>query len=258
MNLTKRNMFFAVVSVLLMLSCPVSIAWAQAVGNEKPQAPAKSTVSAQPHSGDSPDLLRETQLTVQEPGYAGLVWWIPFEFWQHAMTDRGLSPDEADKNFAALKDYIVIGTFAAKVGGLGGMDFIPPAELEKNIFVRAASGDEFAIVTDPAQDAKNLAAMMKPMLASAMGKAGENFDVLFFPARDKHGNIIADAQQKGTFSIVLKNIVGVPESVYEWRLPLTSVSPPKFCPVGKERVNANWHFCPWHGVALNKSADAQK
>ena len=133
------------------------------------------------------------------------------------------------------------------------MDFLPNTELRKNVFLRFA-GDDYSVVQEPSQEAKNLSAILKPVLSAALGKAGENFELLFFPAQNRTGATIADARDKGTFSVVLKNLVGVPESVYQWRLPLTSISPPKFCPVGKERVNANWDYCPWHGVSLNPTA----
>lgn len=148
----------------------------------------------------------------------------------------------------------MVGVFAAKVSGLGGFEFVPVADLHSSVVVRDAEGNDYAAVGEPAADAKNLAAALKPMLANAMGKAGENFELLFFPNQSRKGSVIADATKKGGFSIVLKKIAGVPESRYEWRLPLTSISPPRFCPVGKEQVHANWDYCPWHGVALNSTS----
>ena len=214
-------------------------------------APALGTSAALPHTPDSPDLLRETQLGVSENGYTGLVWWIPFEFWAHSAEKRGESPQRAAETFKALKQYIVVGVFVAKISGLGSFDFVPAADLEAGVVVRDADGNDYAAVREPDTDATNLAAALKPMLANAMGKAGQNFELLFFANRSKKGTAIADATQKGRFSIVLKKIAGVPESRYEWRLPLTSILPPKFCPVGKEQVHADWDYCPWHGVALN-------
>lgn len=196
-------------------------------------------------------MLRETQLGIREKDHTGLVWWVPYEFWEQAAQKRGVSSPQAGETFKALKDYVVLGIFVAKISALGSFEFVSGPEIAKHTLVRDANNVDYAAVQDPAQDAKNLAAMMKPLLASALGKAGENFELLFFPAHTKTGAVIADAQQKGRFSVVLKDIAGVPESVYEWRLPLTSVTTPKYCPKGQERVNANWEFCPWHGAPLN-------
>ena len=61
----------------------------------RPQGPtatassAGDTSLAPPHTPDSPNLLRETQLTVTENGHTGLVWWIPFEFWLNSAQERG-------------------------------------------------------------------------------------------------------------------------------------------------------------------------
>lgn len=211
-------------------------------------APEKS--SPEPFTSDTPDLIRETQLGVRHAGYSGLVWWIPFEFWQKSGAERGVAPEKMEQAFGKLRDYTVVCVFAAKVSALGAFDFFPAEDIQKNTILRDASGNEYAYIKEPAQDAKNLAAIIKPVLSAAIGKAGENMQILFFPSRTKDGAMIADATHKGQFSIVLRNIIGETDTVYVWRLPLTSVSAPKYCPVGKERVNLNWEYCPWHGVAL--------
>ena len=228
-----------------------------APGSASKTTEAKSRVPVV-HTADTLDILRETQLTVAEESYLGLIWWIPFEFWQQAAAKNGVTPEQSEKQFGVLRNYTIVGSFVAKVSSLGAFDFVPAEGLQKSIVLRDSSGREYTAVKEPAQDAKNLAAIMKPILSSAMGKAGENFEMLFFPARTTDGQPIADASQKGKFSVVLKEIAGVPESIYEFSLPLTSLTPPKYCPAGKERVHADWEYCPWHGVALNPTKTAAK
>jgi hypothetical protein len=210
-------------------------------------APVKVTI----HDTGTPDLLRETQLSVGEKGYAGLVWWIPFEFWTQSAAERGASAEKTAESLKALRDYTVVGMFLAAVTETGSFHYVTPAELRQKVTLRDSAGNEYRPILEPAQDARTLAAIMKPVLTNAMGPAGENFELMFFPARGKSGEMIADATSKGMFSVVLRDPPDLPESVYQWRLPLTSVSPPKYCPVGKERVQANWDYCPWHGVPLN-------
>jgi hypothetical protein len=133
------------------------------------------------------------------------------------------------------------------------LDFLPVEQRHPHIVLQDSAGNECHTIAEPSQDEKNLAAIIRPLLAAAMGKAGENFDMLFFPGRGKDGAMIADATRKGEFTIILKNnLVGVPENAYQWRTPLTATAPPKYCPVGKERVHADWDCCPGHGVALNQ------
>jgi hypothetical protein len=245
---------------LILLPClliTTSTGWAQAQTAPSPTAKA-ATVELETRKGqsetytsDTPDIVRETQLGVSQRGYSGFIWWIPFEFWEMSGVERGIAKEQMDKAFSGLREYTVVAVFAAKVSALGGFDFVPAADLEKNILIPDAEGKEYPAVKEPSQDAKNLAAMMKPFLSAALGKAGENLQMLFFPGKDSKQVLIADATRKGQFSVVVKDILGVPEAVYLWRLPLTSVAPPKYCPVGKERVNLNWDYCPWHGVPLN-------
>jgi len=206
-----------------------------------------------PFTSDTPDLLRETQLGVRHPGYGGLVWWIPFEFWTKSAEERGIAPEKTEQTFGKLRDYTVICIFAAKVSPLGAFDFFSADDIQKNVVLRDASGKDYTFIQDPSQDAQNLAAIIKPLLSAAIGKTGENMQILFFPSHSKNGALIADAIHKGQFSVVIENLLGDPESVYLWRLPLTSLLPAKYCPAGKERVNLNWEYCPWHGVALNSN-----
>jgi len=150
----------------------------------------------------------------------------------------------------ALRDYTIVGVMAAKVSSLGSFDYVTPADLQKKVFIRDAGGSDYAALAEVNGDAKNLADVMRPMLANALGRAGENFAMIFLPARDRAGHPIADALTRGQFAVVLKDTLGEPETVYLWKTPLTSVTPPRYCPVGKERVHANWDYCPWHGAKL--------
>ena len=220
---------------------------------EKPQSPAAAApVSGKPsvHNGDAPDLLHETQIGIDTPGYTGIVWFIPFDFWIQSGANRGRSEAEMEKAMASLKQYTPVFIFVAKVSELGSFDYVPPEQLAKKVLIRDAKGNDYPVATSISDDAKILASTIKPILGNAMGKAGENSALLFFPAKDKDSHPIADPKSSGTFSVVLKDLVGREEDIYTWNFPLTSVSQPKYCPVGKEQVNANWKYCPWHGVAL--------
>ena len=248
------------VSAFVLSTSLCAVAWGQTGKQDapvsNPPAPAVAAPSAtgpvsKSHSIDEPDLTRETQAGVREPDYAGLVWWIPMEFWLQAGAKKGQPPEKTAETFKALRGYTVVGIFVSKVSNLGGFEFVSPADLRRSVVLRDASGVDYSSTQELVPDAKAIASIIKPLLANALGKAGENFEILFFPASDKNGKPIADAKGKGSFSVVLKDIAGVHESIYQWRLPLTSVTEPKYCPVGKERVNANWTYCPWHGATLD-------
>ena len=235
-----------------MLGGLVGACWAQA--NSVPAAAklagSSAAASASVHTPDDPDVLRETQLTISAPGYSGLIWWIPYEFWGRSAAKAGHAPENGREAFKALKDYTVVGIMVAKVSPLGSFEYLTPADLQKQTFVRDANGNEYPAMADVSGDAKMVGDLMRPILANALGRAGENFAMLFFAGRDRTGKQIADAVSKGQFSIVLKDAVGEPETIYQWRTPLTAFTPPRYCPVGKERLHANWDYCPWHGVKI--------
>jgi hypothetical protein len=87
---------------------------------------------------------------------------------------------------------------------------------------------------------------------------GQNCVILFFPGATKMAEPIADPFVPGKFSVTITKLIGGKDRVLEWRLPLTSLSPPKYCPVGKERVQADWKYCPWHGVKLDAAETASE
>jgi hypothetical protein len=236
--------------ILLIGFILATVAWDQAAPAPQQKKNTAADTALNVHTADDPGMLRETQLAVDVNGRSGLVWWIPFEFWVDAAVKNGTPPETARKNLSALQGYTVVGVFLAKVSSLGSFDYVSPTELQRNIFIRDSEGQDYAAISEVTGDAKNLADIMRPMLANALGRAGENFAMIFFPAKAKSGKSIANAASKGQFSVVLKDVAGEPETIFLWRTPLTSISAPRYCPVGKERVHADWEYCPWHGVKL--------
>jgi hypothetical protein len=240
------------VALTVSASGPQSSGQAPVSANPAGQSKVQETSTAPPvHHADEPDPVRETQQTITVKDKLSLVWWIPFEYWGIAAEKAGQSAEKTSQTFIALKDYTVVTVAAGTIGTLGSLTFVPPEDLKKYVVLRDADGNEYLPVKDVSQDAYLVAGVIKPILANALGKLGENLQVLFFPGTGKDGKAIASPTQKGRFSVVVKELAGAPETVFEWRLPLTAYTPPKFCPVGKERVHADWDYCPWHGVALN-------
>lgn len=231
----------------LLLICCLAPAQAQDTPTAAPSKPAVEAAKAPtPHvvTSDIPDLTAETQLTIREPHYAGLVWWMPYQFFEQTS-----GPEAADA-IKPMQNYLIVGIFAAKVSALGTFDFIPAADLHSHVVVRDKNGTDYSALAQVAPEAEMFGKIMKPMLSAALGRAGDNFELLFFPAKTASGEAIADPTREGSFSIVFKDLVGTPESIFLYRTPLTSLVATKICPAGKERVRANWKYCPWHGVSL--------
>jgi hypothetical protein len=53
-------------------------------------------------------IIKETQKSFTNKGHAGIVWWIPTEFWEAAATKHGTTPEHARKTFEPLRNYVVV------------------------------------------------------------------------------------------------------------------------------------------------------
>src|SRR5271166_5818341 len=78
------------------------------------------------HSGADVDfgaVVRETQQTTREPGYAGIIWWTPVEFWEKAAERGGMSAEKAHELYKSLRSYTMIVTGVGKVG-MGNINWV--------------------------------------------------------------------------------------------------------------------------------------
>src|SRR5690349_18485233 len=60
-------------------------------------------------------VVKETQQSVNEPGYLAMVWWMPTEYWEIATERNGLSAEKAKERFAPLKKYTVLAVVVGKI-----------------------------------------------------------------------------------------------------------------------------------------------
>jgi len=204
---------------------------------------------------DMPAFIKETQQSVNEPGYVGLVWWIPTQYWELSLERAGMSQEKAKERYAPLRKYTVVAVVLGKLG-IGNINYISESEIREATTIRDSDGNVYQPVQKLSADAAGLVSIMKAVFSNVMGPMGPNVQMLFFSATNRMAMPIADPLSPGGFSVTVSKIVGGKDKVLEWRLPLTALSPPKYCPVGKERVQANWKYCPWHGVKLDESVAA--
>jgi hypothetical protein len=201
------------------------------------------------------DIIKETQLSIGGKDTTGFVWWLPTEFWEQSAIQEGSTPEQAKANFAPMREYTMIIVAVGKIG-IGNINWRSESEIRANTSLQDADGESYQPLKEISPDAQGIASIVKPILANILGPTGQNLQILFFPAKTPKGKPIADPTRGGSFSVVLANLTTKKESEFAWRLPLSSLSPPKFCPVGKERVEANWKFCPWHGNKLDQAPAA--
>jgi hypothetical protein len=211
------------------------------------QAPAP--VSAETNDAKIDGITKETQKQIGGKNLAGLVWWVPAEFWEESAIQQGSSAQQAREMFGSLRDYTMVIVLAGKIG-IGNINWYSESEIRANTTLRDADGHIYKPLSDISSDAAGVMSIIKPVMANILGPAGQNLQILFFPSKTRSGMLIADPIREGRFAITIENLPGPKPLSFEWLLPLTSLTPAKFCPAGKERVEANWKYCPWHGVKL--------
>ena len=234
----RDRFFLPLCAAVLFASAPALAA------DPPPAAPAPATDAAS--QVDIDELSSETQLSLRGKDVTGMVWWIPPEFWAAS------APQLTAEDLKPLRQYVTIAVVAGKLAAFG-VDFASDEDLFNNTTLRDANGKEYKPYKEKEVQAsvQMLSTILRPVMKNLIGQMGEHLVLLHFPAKNAKGEAIADPTKKGSFSVRVRKVVGA-EQVLEWRLPLTSLSPPRFCPAGKERVKANWSFCPFHGVALDK------
>jgi len=193
------------------------------------------------------DLLPEVQKNVGRNGRVAFLWWMPAEYFETKQTAS--SPGY----FAGFRNNTVVAVAFGKVQPFGILDFVPLDAVRSSVTMRDANGKEYKPLEKIPEDVRVPLEMMKPVFSASLGKLGENIQFLVFAGKTRNGTRIADPRGQGEFSMLVKELTGEPETAVTWRLPLSGMFPPRYCPVGKERVEASWKFCPWHGVSLSQS-----
>lgn len=207
--------------------------------------------SKPPSDFDMSAFIRETQQSPNEAGYAGVIWWMPTEFWEISLERSGMSEEKAKQRYEPLRKYTMVAVALGKIG-IGNINWISEPEIRDATTLRDSANNIYYPVQKLSGDAEGLVSVLKPVFGNMLGAMGQNIQILFFPATDKMARPISDARAPGSFSVVVAKLVDGKDKVFEWKLPLTTLSPPKYCPVGKERMQANWKYCPWHGVKLDE------
>lgn len=206
-----------------------------------------SMVVGQNHAVDSNELVEETQQTSPDDDVFRLVWWIPYEFWEVALSeDPSITEDDMAMFEEILKDYNIVGVIDGEIGIVGNMKYRDFATIKRGLSIRTPEGKVMKPMAESevSQDANALLEMMRPFISNMLGAMGENFYFYVFPANSSSGKRLLDPYSEGRFSIQLD------EEKFNFRLPLGSLFPKKACPVDGEWLNGAWKYCPWHGSAL--------
>ncbi|MBW1792703.1 MAG: hypothetical protein JRJ14_10715 [Deltaproteobacteria bacterium] len=201
------------------------------------------------HEIDINALTQETQKMSQEMDDMTFVWWIPEEFWRVSFENEpAISQAETEEFLETLRPYTIVVVVDCMMGTFGGVTYKPERDIRNSLKFVDHRGNSYSPygLSQVDADTKNFLDMMKPIFVNMLGPMGQNMHFFLFPAKDKSGNLIADAKSEGSFTVKLA------ERSFKWRLPLGSILPQKVCPVDGERMSGAWKYCPWHGVELKE------
>lgn len=194
-------------------------------------------------------LTSETQKSSPQADKMTLVWWIPGEFWQASLgEDPSLTPTQVADFVKILSPYNIFVVADGKIGSFGGITYRSEEEIRNSIQLVDKAGNKYSPMSGDKvdADAKNLLAMLKPVLGNMLGSIGQNLHFYVFPTKNKEGAILMEAKKEGSFTFKLGG------SEFKWKLPIGSLLPLKTCPVDGEELNGAWKYCPWHGTVLKE------
>lgn len=192
-------------------------------------------------------LIQETQKRSDKPGEMTFVWWIREEYWQASFTQNpNMSAAQIEEFVKVFRPYRLIAVVDGTMGTYGTVSYKTEAEMRNGIQIIDSQGNIYLPLseTEVNVDTRSFLAMMKPVLANALGPIGQNMYFFLFPAQSKEGEGIAEAKKEGVFSVKLG------EREFRWKLPLSSLLPPKICPTCQEKVSGSYKYCPWDGTKL--------
>lgn len=199
---------------------------------------------AQENQVDVVAFIAETQQWKKDNLNMKMVWWIPTKYWEvSAQGNTSIPPEAMAEVIKSVENYTIIAGLNSNIGALGTMSAdtvnITLVDDEGKKYY-PLSEEEIPLATI------NLLNVLKPILASNIGKMGENMSFHVFPYNKDDGTPITDPESTNPFSVIFN------EAVFSWKLPMATLVPKKVCPVDDEHVSGNWNYCPWHGKKLKE------
>ena len=170
---------------------------------------------------------------------------MPPAFWEASIAGNPTLTAEAGRQIlAALEDYSVFAVVRAKTGLGGVVEASSKEELLKNAKLEVGGTLIEPLAPDAISPAaQTLLATLKPSFAGMLGSFGKSMELLVYPNR-QDGKPLLDAHKAGAFRYSLY------EQVFNWRLPLPSLLPPRVDPKTNEEFPGNYEFNPFTGGKL--------
>ncbi|MDX2361732.1 MAG: hypothetical protein QNK23_13065 [Crocinitomicaceae bacterium] len=208
-----------------------------------------SFLYAQYENVDQDEFVSETQHLDTDNSNMKMVWWIPIEFWKVIMSqEESLSDAQVVELVDALSPYVIFGVIHGEMSNYGAIRYTPQDEIKSSIrFVDANGMTQLPIPEENLNtETQILLNVFEPLLKNMIGEMGENFRFYVFKDINGRGVRVADPLAEGTLTLTMMG------EDYKWETPLSSLLPPRKCPVDNAPMNGSWNYCPIHGDKLSK------
>ena len=192
-------------------------------------------------------FIQETQKMSQGQQSFRLIWWIPTEYWKEAFkNEANMTQNQKEAFYDAVDGYTVLSVIDAKTTDLGSIVPFPKEEILSRISLSVEQNKKMLPLSDDelTSDAKNLFAMMKPLMANMLGQFGQGMEFICFKGTDSTGARLLNPKLEKSFAV---NYAGLS---YKWRLPLGSLLPAKYDSLTGEEFPGNYIYNPFTGNKL--------
>jgi hypothetical protein len=199
--------------------------------------------------GDSSDVVNETARNLEGGnGRVASFWWLPQEYWESVAKELEIPAGEQEKVRTLFRDYAFVGALEARLTVSDKKpEFATIGEIAKRAtFLR--NGEQIEVLRDVNPELARLAPTLVYLLRASLSGLGDGLRLLPLPNIDAKGNPILTGSSRGELKLLYRfDESATPQEVI-WRAPLTAIAGAKKCPKGSEKLEANWDYCPWHGV----------
>ncbi|WP_165747769.1 hypothetical protein [Cellulophaga sp. Z1A5H] len=194
------------------------------------------------------EYIREIQIWKKDGENMTLSFWLPRSYWRIALADNPAVPQEMVRLILeTLDDYIFVCALDVAIHLDGSMNFASEETLRNSITVKINEGIPQQPIPENQLDisVRSISETMKPMFENMMGQFGAGMHFYFFENKDENGALLVDEYKEGEFTISHS------KNEFQYALPLTTLLPPKYCPVDKAAMKGNWSYSPFHGKMLD-------
>ena len=193
-----------------------------------------------------PRFNAEMMQTHQDDTHFALAIWLSTEMFKNSVAGK-MKPSEVQEVADALKGYAIYGLIDATLDSDEGT-IVSGDHAQMRSSARLQLGDRAPRAIVPVSDlpsgVRAAVQVLKPLMASMLGKFGDSMEFVAFNDADEHGNSLADPRGNLVASLSFD------KELFVWRLPLVSLRPLRIDPATGDTFPGDFDFSPFTGHKL--------